>query len=894
MRRSALLNTAIVTATTLGLLGPAFPARASLAPSAAVPQLEQQPRLLGAEAGAGKRAHRLLIGWDRSSTQEQRAHLLASRGWSLEASYDAISVAVVSGVEEPKRAASGLQNSDVIRYAEPDGVSYLQGPADEPMFSSLWGLHNTGQLVGSQTGTADADMDVLETWATTTGLPSTVVAVLDSGLDPLHPEFAGRIFVNTGEIAGNGVDDDGNGFIDDVNGWDFISNDRDPSPTAALHGTHVAGTIAGNVDNAGIVGVAPSVTIMPLRVCDTLCPFSAQLGAVNYAAANGAHIANMSLGGGSQSAAVRDAIIAASNVTFAVAAGNEANNNDAAGRFPCNYPASNIICVAATDNRDQLASFSNFGANSVDVAAPGVDILSAVPVELTGDVLTERFDGPFTWTPSGGIAPPWAPTSSFVRSAPNALTDSPGAAYPNNQSSEVLSPMISLPAGPRCTWQSWIAMDTEYDFDFLQAFVAVGGVETTLLSLSGPVDSYDAASLDITSFAGQNVQLGYRFISDTSVTGAGAFIDDVTVRCGSGGTTPRFAFLDGTSMATPHVAGVLALMRSVCPACSVADLKSALLNTVDPVPGLSGATVTGGRVNAAAAVASAGSTPPSGITAVVPSSVPPGSVANLQVQGAGFTGAVSIAIPGVEILGASLVSDQLISVDVIVGDAASARTLPVRVNFSGASFECASCLAIGAPSPTPICDGIGGRTPFVGTSGDDSFTGTAGPDVFCGFAGNDVFFGEAGDDIIVGGVGVDRLRGGGDDDLVIGGDGNDDLSGGSGDDEVRGGSGNDVISGAAGNDLLIGGTGNDLIFGVGGSDDIRGSGGNDTLRGGDGGDSIIGNAGADRMFGDAGADFIGSAGGGRDYVRGGSQPRGTADVCDRDRSDDVAGCEILR
>lgn len=892
MRRSSLFQAAIVTAATLGLVVPAMPASAA----ASVDQPGAQAPLVGVEADPGKGiAHRLLLGWAPGASEAERAHLLDARGWDLEASYDAIDVAVVTGVANPSRAAASLADASVLRYAEPDGVSYLQAPTDEPSFSQLWGLQNTGQVIGGQTGIFDVDIDAPEAWATTIGDASAVVAVLDSGLDPLHPEFTGRVFTNSGEIPGNGVDDDANGFIDDRNGWDFISNDRDPSPTGGLHGTHVAGTIAASVDNAGIVGVAPGATIMPLRVCDTLCPFSAQLGAINYAAANGADIANMSLGGASGNNAVRDAIMAASNVTFAIAAGNETNDNDVAGRFPCNYPASNIVCVAATDNRDQLASFSNFGATTVDVAAPGVDIFSSLPAEVSGDTLIERFDGAFTWTPSGGIAPPWGTTTSFVRSPANALTDSPGVAYPNNQSSTVRSPAFALPASPRCTWQSWIALDSEYGFDFVQAFVAVGGVETTLLSVSGPVNSYDTATLDVTAFAGQTVQLGYRFITDGSVTGAGAFIDDVTVRCGVGGITPRYGFLNGTSMATPHVAGVLALMKSACPTCTPSDLKSALMNTVDPVAALSGRTVTGGRVNAASAVAAVSGTPPiDGITAVVPASVPPGSVANLQIQGSGFTGAISVGIPGVELLAASLVSDTVISADVIVGDGASAGPLSVSVSFPSDQFSCTNCLSIGPPVVTPICDGIGGRTVFVGTPSPDDRIGTAGGDVFCGFDGDDTFQGQGGNDVIVGGFGLDELRGGdGDDDLRGGSDG-DTLYGGSGVDDVRGGGGFDGLSGAAGDDLLIGGSGGDLILGVGGDDDIRGGAGDDLIRGGDGGDSILGQNGRDQLFGEAGADLIDSNGGGSDFVRGGSQPFATADDCDRDGSDDVAGCEILR
>jgi len=283
-----------------------------------------------------------------------------------------------------KRAVGILKGLKGVKYAELNALRYISAVPNDPSFSSLWGLNNTGQTGGS----FDADIDAPEAWSLFTGDHNMVVADIDTGLDMTHPDISANVYTNPGEIPGNGVDDDGNGFVDDVHGWDFAHNDNDPSDTDAScggHGTHTAGTIGAVGNNGiGVTGVNWTVQIMPLKVFKTffgtLCSASTTdiISAVNYAASMGVRVSNNSYGSTSPTQAEKDAIQASHSV-FVAAAGNDGVNTDSTPQYPSAYNLPNIISVAATDHNDALASFSNFGLVTVDLSAPGVGILSTTP-----------------------------------------------------------------------------------------------------------------------------------------------------------------------------------------------------------------------------------------------------------------------------------------------------------------------------------------------------------------------------------------------------------------------------------------------------------------------------------------------------------------------------------
>ncbi len=263
-----------------------------------------------------------------------------------------------------------------VAFAEPDFriENGTQAVPNDPSFGSLWGLHQSN----------DRDIDAPEAWDTARGTGATVVAVIDTGVDYNHPDLAANMWVNTDEIAGNGVDDDGNGFVDDRHGYDFRNNDGNPMDDNN-HGTHVAGTIGAVGNNGiGVAGVAWTTRIMALKFLNASGSGSTShaIQAINYAVANGAKILNNSWGGGGASNSLANAINGARNagVIFVAAAGNNGTNNNTTPNWPSNYATTydNVVAVASTTSSDTLSSFSNYGSTTVTLGAPGSNIYSTL------------------------------------------------------------------------------------------------------------------------------------------------------------------------------------------------------------------------------------------------------------------------------------------------------------------------------------------------------------------------------------------------------------------------------------------------------------------------------------------------------------------------------------
>lgn len=273
-----------------------------------------------------------------------------------------------------------LNASDDVEYAEPNYI-YKPSAVSDPMYNNLWGLKNSGQTIDGVPGKAGMDIKAEGAWTKTKGSTSTVIAVIDTGTDISHPDLKDNIWKNSGEVPNDGVDNDNNGYVDDVNGWNFFDKNNDVYYDAYedAHGTHVSGTIAGRANTTGVIGVAPNVKIMPLKF---IGPFGGSLDdailAVNYAKSKGVKISNNSWGGGGFSQALYD-VIKNSNSLFVAAAGNDGVNADSTPMYPAAFNLTNILSVAALNNTGNLASFSNYGATSVDIAAPGEQILSTTP-----------------------------------------------------------------------------------------------------------------------------------------------------------------------------------------------------------------------------------------------------------------------------------------------------------------------------------------------------------------------------------------------------------------------------------------------------------------------------------------------------------------------------------
>lgn len=275
-----------------------------------------------------------------------------------------------------------LKDSGQFEYVEPDyTVSADLQPTDSRFQDgTLWGLRNLG---GS--GVIGADINAEAAWNLTTGSTNVVVAVIDTGVRYTHQELASQMWRNPGESGGgketNGLDDDGNGYIDDVFGINAITGSGNPFDDND-HGTHCAGTIGAQANGGGgHVGVAWNVRIMALKFLGASGggQTSDAIECLDYAVAKGAKLSNNSWGGGAYSQALYDSLVAARTAghLFIAAAGNNGGDNDSDPHFPSNYDLDNVISVAALDRADRLASFSNFGQNTVDLGAPGVAIYSS-------------------------------------------------------------------------------------------------------------------------------------------------------------------------------------------------------------------------------------------------------------------------------------------------------------------------------------------------------------------------------------------------------------------------------------------------------------------------------------------------------------------------------------
>jgi subtilisin family serine protease len=464
-----------------------------------------------------------------------------------------------------------LKNDPDVETVEPNYLRYVSTTPNDTRFAEMWALQNTGQSVNSTTGTAGADAKFLpaRAMARTINPAQVVVAVVDTGVDFVHPDLAANMWVNSGEIAGNGVDDDGNNYVDDVNGFDFVGSTGAPSDSGS-HGTHVAGTIAAAGNNAlGTIGVNERAQIMACKVSSDGSTIStaAEITALQYIAqmkSRGVNIVavNASYGGGSSSTSESAAIQALSEVgiLFCAAAGNSSANNDTTADYPGNYRLANMIVVAATDQNDALASYSNYGATMVDIAAPGSNILSTQPSKVTFQAGgTTYATATFTYT---GLTP--GVSGNLVDCGIGNPADFPAAVSGN----------IALIARGTLTFATKAANAK-----------AAGAIAVIIYNnTTGTING---------TLGGAGAWLPVYAISQAD----GLAIKASLPKTGTLSITGNYQFLNGTSMATPHVTGAAALAGTNNPEETMAQRRQRILAAVDVKAGLSGKVATGGRLN---------------------------------------------------------------------------------------------------------------------------------------------------------------------------------------------------------------------------------------------------------------------------------------------------------
>ncbi len=276
-------------------------------------------------------------------------------------------VSVPAG-ESTAQVEAKLERDSRVEYVEPNYIVRANMVTNDPFIRD-----------GSQWGTMQTRAPLA--WGTNRGAGA-LVAVIDSGITLSNPDLFGNVWRNAAEVPNNGLDDDGNGFVDDYHGADWIDGDGNPNDEAG-HGTHVAGTVAAVSDNGvGGAGVAPHATVLPLRFLDRNGAGNVgdAIAAIEYAVSKGVDVINASWGGPAYSAPLEAAIRLAGQhgVVFVAAAGNDGTNNDIAPNYPASMNLPTMISVAASERSDGLAGFSNYGRNTVDVAAPGAEILSTL------------------------------------------------------------------------------------------------------------------------------------------------------------------------------------------------------------------------------------------------------------------------------------------------------------------------------------------------------------------------------------------------------------------------------------------------------------------------------------------------------------------------------------
>lgn len=297
-----------------------------------------------------------------------------------------------TGIVTPDAIARAQAKFPMLTSIVPDRISKTAQVPNDPQFVEQYTYQNVGQTIAGRPGVIDADIDATDAWDKTIGSQDVLIAIIDTGVQVDHPDLVANIWTNPGEVAGNGIDDDGNGFVDDIHGWDFGDLDNNPDDVMG-HGTAVAGVVGavGN-NNVGVTGVAWNVGLVPLKIADRYgsLVLSAIIGSHDYCTqmrerGDNLVASNNSYGGFDSAfytdapqgySPEKDAIqrFIDSGGVFVAAAGNSAFNNDNPDvtDYPASYKLPGLVAVAATDNQDNMATFSSYGPESVDLGAPGV------------------------------------------------------------------------------------------------------------------------------------------------------------------------------------------------------------------------------------------------------------------------------------------------------------------------------------------------------------------------------------------------------------------------------------------------------------------------------------------------------------------------------------------
>lgn len=555
---------------------------------------------------------------------QDRAATVAAQGHAVLANLDQpgwVQVKVGAG-QTMAQVLAAYQNDPNVEYAQPNYIYHTTAVPNDTQYGQLWAFKNTGQAINNSLtqppasaiysthnpGAAGNDINIEKAWDHITDCSSVVVAVLDSGVKYDQEDLAANMWNG---VPGHGID--------------YVDNDNDPQDLEG-HGTHVAGIIgASGNNNLGATGVCWKASIMAVRVLDAAGSGTTAnvIQGINFAVSHGAKVINMSFEGTVFDSAFSAAIDNAQthDVVIVVAAGNNGVDNDISGHatYPCNFTQPNLICVAALDQSYALANFSSWGATSVDVGAPGTNILStwAGTNAVISDPLTSGWT--FATTTSGG----WAfGTVNVNGTSTPSLIDPPtySAGQYNNSTDDRAYKAFNLAGVNAAVWQVSKAIDVA-DLDYFRSRYSSAGGDPfsggTLVSEDTNVKTFPnvrTVEFDISGCISASCSLGFQLQSDAAVTDRGVAITRFKINTLTFSTT-SYNTINGTSMATPEAAGLATMLRAYNPQYTFADVVNAITKGGRATASLAGKTATGKAIDVMSSLAYLN--PPTGLTATV-------------------------------------------------------------------------------------------------------------------------------------------------------------------------------------------------------------------------------------------------------------------------------------
>jgi thermitase len=495
-------------------------------------------------------------------------------------------------------AVRSLGGSEGVEFAQPNFTYRKTATVNDTQYPQQWHLKNTGQTIAGayypshNPGASSSDIGAETAWNTITDCSSVTVAVIDSGVNYNHEDLSANMW--------NG------GTSYPKHGYDFADGDNDPMDLDG-HGTHVAGLIGARGNNGvGTSGVCWRASIMALRALDASGSGNTAdiVSSIDFAIANGAKIINMSLGQAAYDSALAAAVTRATNagLVVVVAAGNDGKNNESSPVYPCNLTNANLICVAALDQSFALTSFSNYGVSSVDVGAPGANIQSlgtGVSTTQADTFATGWTSNSSTW--SGGLGPlPGGGSYPMMRNP--ATWNRSTAKYVNSLDARVYK-SFNLNGADAATVEFYGYLDTLSGDGFSVAYrtsagdpFAAGG--TTVENVSGSTNGSDEPfAYDLSGCRVSPCSIGFRLSTNASGVDFGVSVLDFKLTSLTLNTN-SYENMSGTSMATPVVAGIAAMVMAYNPSYTAADVVASVKAGGALLPGLSGKTTTSRAVSA--------------------------------------------------------------------------------------------------------------------------------------------------------------------------------------------------------------------------------------------------------------------------------------------------------